>query len=72
MSPAEAQLDDAVRALVEQEYPGGVAIGWVLVAATHAEDDEGNPMLVVGAPGQPAHSTIGLLHSGLFEGVQGQ
>lgn len=70
MTPAETQLDDAVRAIIAQEYPDAVAIGWVLVAATHEEGTEGNPMLIVPAPGQPSHSTIGLLHAALFEGVQ--
>lgn len=58
-------LDDAVRAAM-QEHSDRPVVGWVLVAATMSEEDSGeHELTVIPADGQLAFATAGLLTLGM-------
>jgi hypothetical protein len=61
-------LDDAIRARMEELHPGRPVMAWAVVAATLLSGEETeHGMTVLGAPGQPAYGTAGLLHLGLLQ-----
>jgi hypothetical protein len=63
-APRQKNLDDAIIAAVEE--PGAVVIGWVLVAAYRTPEQDGETGYFYGyLDGQPFHSSLGLLHTGI-------
>lgn len=56
-------LETAIAAALGE--PGGVVIGWVLLAAWKGPETKETGYWFQAARGQPYHSTLGLLHHGI-------
>lgn len=63
---AKAALEDAIKAVIEEEDPGAVVTGYVLLAANLTPEDlenhDGTHYFFTAPEGQPYHSTLGLTH----------